>query len=71
MFEGEKAGLKAILATGTVRCPRPLAIQDQQTGPGSTFVLEHLDLYDLDAEQACILGEQVARYYNELLLQIG
>ncbi|XP_030850104.1 ketosamine-3-kinase-like [Strongylocentrotus purpuratus] len=60
MFEGEKAGLEAIIATGTVPCPSPNDIYDNGDGPGSIFVMEHLDLRDLD-QQGAALGEAVAR----------
>ncbi|XP_030850105.1 ketosamine-3-kinase-like [Strongylocentrotus purpuratus] len=59
MFEGEKAGLEAIIATGTVPCPRPYDIYDNDDGPGSIFVMEHLDLRNLD-QHAAALGEAVA-----------
>ncbi|XP_030851214.1 ketosamine-3-kinase-like [Strongylocentrotus purpuratus] len=59
MFEGEKAGLEAIIATGTVPCPRPNNIYDNGDGPGSIFVMEHLELRNLD-QHAAALGEAVA-----------
>eukprot|EP00057_Strongylocentrotus_purpuratus_P015635 XP_011670109.1 PREDICTED: ketosamine-3-kinase-like [Strongylocentrotus purpuratus] len=62
MFEGERAGLEAILATGTVRCPRPIEIYDHSDGPESIFVMEHLDMIDLD-QHAAALGEAVARLH--------
>ena len=60
MFEGEKVGLQTILATGIVRCPKPLEVYDLRDGQGSIFTMEHLELEDLD-RHAAALGEAVAR----------
>ncbi|XP_041462456.1 ketosamine-3-kinase-like isoform X1 [Lytechinus variegatus] len=62
MFEGEKAGLSAILATGLVRCPIPIEIYDLKDGPGSIFVMEYMELRDLD-RYAATLGEAIARLH--------
>ncbi|XP_054752727.2 ketosamine-3-kinase-like [Lytechinus pictus] len=62
MFDGEKAGLESLLATGTVQCPRPIQIYDIDDGPGSIFIMEHLELTELD-QHAAALGEAVARLH--------
>lgn len=43
MFEGEMAGLAAILRTGTVRVPAPIKVLDAPGG-GSMLVMEHVDM---------------------------
>ncbi|MBN3314190.1 FN3K kinase, partial [Atractosteus spatula] len=58
MFEGEKAGLEAILQTSTVRVPRPLKVIELSSG-GAVFVMEHLDMRSLNRFSAQ-LGEQMA-----------
>ncbi|XP_006886180.1 PREDICTED: ketosamine-3-kinase [Elephantulus edwardii] len=58
MFEGEMASLKAILHTGTVKVPKPLAVLDGPGG-GSVLVMEHLDMHYLSSH-AATLGAQLA-----------
>ncbi|XP_037347850.1 ketosamine-3-kinase [Talpa occidentalis] len=58
MFEGERAGLTAILDTGTVRVPRPLAVLGAPGG-GCALVMEHLDMRPL-SRHAAQLGGQLA-----------
>lgn len=62
MFDGEQASLEAILATETVRCPKPVAVVDNPAGTGSVFVMEHLDIQGLNNHSAA-LGEQLARLH--------
>jgi fructosamine-3-kinase len=59
MFEGEKAGLLAILATKTLRCPKPLKIVKQ--GSSVALVMESLNMSSLSKNQEELLGEQLAR----------
>ena len=61
MFEGEKASLEAIQATQTVKVPTPGPVLDHPSGPGTVFIMEHLDLQGLGRHSAA-LGEQLARY---------
>jgi len=60
MFEGEFASLKAIEATGTVRVPKPLAIDDYKAG--SLLVMEHLELQSMN-ESSATLGLQLAQLH--------
>ncbi|XP_072163770.1 ketosamine-3-kinase-like isoform X1 [Diadema setosum] len=62
MFDGEQASLEAILATNTVRCPKPVAVLDNPTGTGAIFIMEHLDIGGLNRHSAT-LGEQLARMH--------
>ncbi|XP_072178205.1 fructosamine-3-kinase-like [Diadema setosum] len=68
MFEGERESLLALKATDTVTCTTPVTIVDHPEGSGAIFVLEHLDIRDLD-QHAAELGEQMARLhlYNRKL----
>ncbi|XP_071491552.1 ketosamine-3-kinase-like [Diadema antillarum] len=59
MFEGERESLLSILATETVRCCTPLEVVDHPDGSGAIFILDHLELRDLD-QQARELGRQMA-----------
>ena len=58
---GEQAGLEALLATKTVKCPQPVALVENPDGSGMTFIMEHLELTELGPEQFATLGEQLAR----------
>ncbi|KAG8507534.1 Ketosamine-3-kinase, partial [Galemys pyrenaicus] len=58
MFEGEMASLTAILETGTVRAPKPMAVLSTPGG-GSALVMEHLDMRSLN-RHAAQLGGQLA-----------
>lgn len=59
MFEGEKAGLEAILATETVKCPKPLEIV--KSGNSVALVMENMKLTSMSSNHQEILGEQLAR----------
>ncbi|XP_006869537.1 PREDICTED: ketosamine-3-kinase [Chrysochloris asiatica] len=63
MFEGEMASLTAILRTGTVRVPKPLAVLDSPGG-GSMLVMEHVDMRYLSSH-AATLGAQLADLHLE------
>ncbi|KAM9597742.1 fructosamine-3-kinase isoform 2-T2 [Trichechus inunguis] len=67
MFEGEKASLEALQATGLVRVPRPVKVIDLPGG-GAAFVMEYLKMRSLSS-QASKLGEQIAdlHLYNQKL----
>lgn len=47
MFDGEMAGLEAILKTETVKVPRPVKVIQLDTG-GCVFVMEYLDMRSLN-----------------------
>jgi fructosamine-3-kinase len=59
MFVGEKAGLEAILSTGTVKCPKPLTIVSD--GPSHALVMETLTMKSMNTSHQAILGEQLAK----------
>ncbi|OXA43682.1 ketosamine-3-kinase [Folsomia candida] len=61
MFEGERAGLEAILATETIRCPKPIAIV--KDGSNVALVMENLNMTSMTSHQQEILGEQLARMH--------
>ncbi|GCB65612.1 ketosamine-3-kinase isoform X4 [Scyliorhinus torazame] len=58
MFDGEMAGLEAILKTSTVRVPKPVKVISLSDG-GAVFVMEHFDIHSLNRYMAT-LGEQLA-----------
>nr|XP_054749571.1 ketosamine-3-kinase-like [Lytechinus pictus]XP_054749572.1 ketosamine-3-kinase-like [Lytechinus pictus]XP_054768893.1 ketosamine-3-kinase-like [Lytechinus pictus] len=62
MFDGEKASLDAILATETIKVPRPGPVLDHPSGTGAIFIMEYLDLQGLGKHSAA-LGEQLARLH--------
>ncbi|XP_077869709.1 ketosamine-3-kinase-like [Saccoglossus kowalevskii] len=64
MFDGELAGLNAIIATGTVRVPKPYKVVDH--GSGAVLIMEHTDMQGLGSH-AAKLGELLAKMhlYNE------
>ncbi|XP_047500016.1 ketosamine-3-kinase-like isoform X2 [Penaeus chinensis] len=68
MFDGELEGLKAIIATGTVRAPEPHFVIDNPDG-GAVLVMESLDMKDIKNHSAA-LGEQVARMHLHNLEEI-
>lgn len=63
MFQGEKLGLDAILATGSVRCPKAIAVVTvDENSPSAALVMENLEMgYSRGSSQAK-LGEELARY---------
>ncbi|KAK2498809.1 hypothetical protein MC885_018391 [Smutsia gigantea] len=63
MFEGEMAGLAAILRTGMVRVPAPIKVLDAPGG-GSMLVMEHVDMRVLGSH-ATQLGAQLADLHLE------
>ncbi|XP_022085813.1 ketosamine-3-kinase-like isoform X2 [Acanthaster planci] len=75
MFDGELASLEAILATATVRVPKPMKVLHHPATEGAVLAMEYLDMKGLSTH-AAKLGEQLARMHllNEELLkqkQIG
>uniref|UniRef100_V9KNS5 protein-ribulosamine 3-kinase n=1 Tax=Callorhinchus milii TaxID=7868 RepID=V9KNS5_CALMI len=58
MFDGELAGLDAILKTKTVKVPKPVKVIDLPDG-GSTLVMEYLDMSSI-SKYMPDLGEQLA-----------
>ncbi|XP_060797960.1 ketosamine-3-kinase isoform X2 [Neoarius graeffei] len=58
MFDGEKASLEAILATNTIRVPKPMKVVDLDSG-GAVFIMEHIDMKSLNRYSAQ-LGQQLA-----------
>ena len=61
MFDGELASLKAILASSTVKAPKPMKVLPHPTSEGAILVTEYLDMTGLSS-QAAKLGEQLARF---------
>lgn len=61
MFDSEYEGLKAIMATNTVRVPKPLVVLDNPKG-GAIIVLEFVEMSSL-SRHAAKLGEQLARMH--------
>ncbi|XP_037083975.1 ketosamine-3-kinase-like isoform X2 [Pollicipes pollicipes] len=62
MFAGELAGLQAIIATSTVRCPRPLTVAQHPDTGRAVLVMEFLQMRSLRARSAQ-LGRQLARLH--------
>ncbi|XP_037088260.1 ketosamine-3-kinase-like [Pollicipes pollicipes] len=62
MFAGELAGLRAIIATSTVRCPRPLTVAQHPDTGRAVLVMEFLQMRSLRARSAQ-LGRQLARLH--------
>ncbi|XP_077995391.1 ketosamine-3-kinase-like isoform X2 [Glandiceps talaboti] len=60
MFDGEMAGLDAILATNTVKVPHPYKVLDH--GTGAILIMEHLDMRGL-GRHAAKLGERFAQMH--------
>ena len=62
MFRAEAAGLEAILATASVRAPRPItAGQDKRR---SWLVMEHIELASPSRQTSALLGEQLAAMHR-------
>lgn len=61
MFEGEYASLKAILATGTIKVPKPLVVVDNPSG-GAALVMEHVSMRSI-TKYSAELGEQLANLH--------
>jgi len=68
MFEAEAAGLAAILASGTLHAPRPVALGDD--GRRSWLVLEYLELGSAGRASAA-LGEQLAAMHRHTAEHFG
>lgn len=63
MFEGEKAGLDAITATGEIRCPKALAVVTiNDENPAAALVMECLDMEYSKGSTQAKLGENLAKY---------
>lgn len=63
MFEGEKAGLDAIVATGAIRCPKPIGVVTiDDNNPSAALVMENLDMGYSRGSSQFKLGEQLAKY---------
>ncbi|XP_070572134.1 ketosamine-3-kinase-like [Ptychodera flava] len=60
MFDGEMAGLQAILATNTVKVPKPYKVLDH--GTGAILIMEHIDMKGLGRHDAK-LGELFAKMH--------
>ncbi len=60
MFEGEARSLAAILATNTVKVPKPEKVIADDKNGGAILIMEHVDMSGLRRYQAK-LGEQLAR----------
>lgn len=58
MFDGEFAALTAILNTGTVKVPKPIAVVDNPSG-GAALVMESVRMRPLNRHSK-LLGEQLA-----------
>ncbi|XP_062846921.1 ketosamine-3-kinase [Trichomycterus rosablanca] len=61
MFDGEKASLDAIIATNTIRVPKPIKVVDLERG-GAVLIMEHVDMKSLNRYSAQ-LGEQLAELH--------
>ncbi|WJW76873.1 fructosamine kinase family protein [Thiohalobacter sp. IOR34] len=69
MFEAEAAGLEAILASDSLRAPRPLA--SGVAGDSAFLVLEHLDFGGGRAGAAARLGEGLAAMHRQQAARFG
>jgi len=69
MFEAEMAGLRAILDTGAIAAPRPVACGDNASH--SWLVLEYLELGRASAATADLMGEQLAALHRNLSTAFG
>ncbi|CAN9505640.1 unnamed protein product [Ophioblennius macclurei] len=69
MFDGEMAGLDAILKTQTVKVPSPVKVIELDKG-GCVFVMEHVDMRGL-TKYSKHLGEQLAdlHLHNKRLME--
>ncbi|XP_071542998.1 ketosamine-3-kinase-like isoform X2 [Panulirus ornatus] len=61
MFEGEYESLKAILATGVIKVPKPYVVVDNPAG-GAVLVMECLEMHGLN-RHAGTLGKQLAKLH--------
>ncbi|TRY90294.1 hypothetical protein DNTS_012374 [Danionella cerebrum] len=61
MFDGEMASLEAILATNTVKVPRPVKVLDLERS-GAVLVMEHVDMRSLN-KFSSQLGEHLAELH--------
>uniref|UniRef100_A0A672M425 protein-ribulosamine 3-kinase n=1 Tax=Sinocyclocheilus grahami TaxID=75366 RepID=A0A672M425_SINGR len=64
MFDGEMVSLEAILATNTVKVPRPVKVVDLERS-GALLIMEHVEMRSLN-KYSSKLGEQLA----DLILRI-
>jgi len=61
MFDGEMEGLKAILATNTLKVPQPMAvIENENSTGGAVLVMEYLEMKGLSKFSAQ-MGTNLAR----------
>ncbi|XP_016146395.1 ketosamine-3-kinase [Sinocyclocheilus grahami] len=65
MFDGEMVSLEAILATNTVKVPRPVKVVDLERS-GALLIMEHVEMRSLN-KYSSKLGEQLAdlHLYNK------
>lgn len=61
MFDGEFASLNAIAKTNEIRVPKPIAVDDYQTG--SFLIMEHLEMKSLASQTAAQLGVKLANLH--------
>lgn len=65
MFNGEMESLKAIVATKTLRAPKPiLVIHDYDNTHNSSIVMEFIDISPLTDSTAKILGQNLAKLHD-------
>jgi len=62
MFDGEFAGLQAILETNTIRVPKPLAVVSfgPENNKSAALVMESLKFSSTNSSQQALLGEKLA-----------
>ncbi|ODN05347.1 Fructosamine-3-kinase [Orchesella cincta] len=71
MFQGEKVGLDAITATGSIRCPKAISVvMIDDSNPSAGLVMENLEMSYSKGSTQAKLGEQLANMhlYNQKLL---
>lgn len=66
MFEGEMASLNAILKTGTVRVPKPIAVVENPK-EGAILVMEFINMKSLSRHSA-ELGERLGRLHKHNII---
>ncbi len=69
MFEAEAAGLEAILATASVRAPRPVALGVD--GKRCWLALEFIEFGAAAGDAAVLLGEQLAAMHRSVSERFG
>lgn len=63
MFDGEYESVLAIMATNSVKIPKPIKVMDLPTG-GAMFVMEYVKMHQGLSKEASLLGLQIAQMHK-------